>query len=305
MIQIFQSTDNTLNKIDQISPGCWVQVIQPTPEEITFLESQGILHDFIKYALDEEEIVRVETDKQQTLIIMDVPSLPESTDGVIYSTASVAFIFLETFVVTITAHPTGLFNEMEKHPRLNTGFKTRMLLQFFGKTAQKYLTNLKEIEHIKNLIEARAVKSISNKEIMELMKLQKSLVYFTTSLRADESLLDRIRQGKIIPLYEEDNAIMDDVLIEIKQAKETADIHERILGNTMDNYGSIIANNMNDIMKVLTSFTLLLSIPMIIFGFYGMNVQGLWFPETPYVAIGISLVFTILTAVLFIRRRML
>jgi magnesium transporter len=208
-------------------------------------------------------------------------------------------------VITISSKSTPLFDEMIKNPRLNTSFKTRLLLQFLIKTSQKYLTFLKDIEHIKNQIEARALKSISNHEIMELMKLQKSLVYFTTSLRANELMLDRIRQGKVITLYDDDSSLMDDVIIEIKQAREMADIHERILSNTMDNYGSIIANNLNDIMKVLTSVTLLLSIPMIIFGFYGMNVQGLWFPESPYFAIGLSLIFVVLIAVFFIRRRML
>ena len=125
---------------------------------------------------------------------------------------------------------------------------------------------LKEMDRITNAIENRAVKSISNKEIMELMKVQKSLIYLSTSIKANENTLERIRLGKVVPLYEDDAGLMDDVLIEFRQAHEMVDIHERILTNTMDNYGSIIANNLNDIMKILTSLTLLLSIPMIIFG---------------------------------------
>ena len=140
---------------------------------------------------------------------------------------------------------------------------------------------------------------------MELMKVQKSLIYLTTSLKANESTLDRIRQGKVVPLYDEDSGLMDDVLIEFRQAREMADIHERILTNTMDNYGSIIANNMNDIVKVLTVITLIFSIPMITFGLYGMNVQGLWFAESPYFAIGMTLAIMALLTIYFYRKKML
>ena len=118
-------------------------------------------------------------------------------------------------------------------------------------------------------------------------------------------MLERIKLGNVLKIANGDMSFAEDILIEIRQAREMADIHERLLTNTMDNYGSIISNNLNDIMKVLTSITLVFSIPMIIFGLYGMNVDGLWFAGSPYFAIGITVLLMIAMAVWFIRKKML
>lgn len=305
MIKIFTSTDACPKLVDTICDGCYIQVIQPTEDEIKTLENAGVYRDFIRYALDEEEVSRVEIDQGQVLLVIDIPVLPKGNPAQIHSTYPTAFIVLPNLLVSISAHENTLFQDIEKNTHITTAFKTRFILQFLQKTAMKYMAFLKEMDRITSAIETRAVRSISNKEIMELMKVQKSLIYLTTSLKANESTLDRIRQGKVVPLYDEDSGLMDDVLIEFRQAREMADIHERILTNTMDNYGSIIANNMNDIVKVLTVITLIFSIPMITFGLYGMNVQGLWFAESPYFAIGMTLAIMALLTIYFYRKKML
>lgn len=305
MLKIFNSADACLVKIDRVIDGSYIQVINPTDAEIAQLESYGIQRDFIRYALDEEEVSRVEIDHQQVLLVIDIPVSPKGNPAQIHSTAPVAFIVLPTLLISISAHENSLFDDLEKNAHITTAFKTRFILQFLQKTALKFMLFLKEMDRMTSAIESRAIKSISNKEIMELMKVQKSLIYLSTSIKANENTLERIRLGKVVPLYEDDAGLMDDVLIEFRQAHEMVDIHERILTNTMDNYGSIIANNMNDIVKVLTIITLIFSIPMITFGLYGMNVQGLWFANSPYFAIGITIGIMLLLTIYFYRKKML
>lgn len=305
MIKLFTATDEISKPIDTMEDGCYIQVIAPTEEDIRQLESLGVFRDFIKYALDEEELSRIEVDHQQVLLMLDIPISPRSTDNHIHSTIPMAFIVLPNHLISLCTRENSLFTDLEKMPHVTTAYKTRFVLQFLGKTANKYMLFLKEMDRITAAIEERAVKSISNKEVMELMKIQKSLVFLTTSLRANEMTLERIRQGKVLPLYEEDANLMDDVIIEFKQAREMADIHERILSNTMDNYGSIIANNMNDIVKVLTTLTLIMSIPMITFGLYGMNVGGLWFDNSPYFALGVTFLLMAGAWFVFYRKKML
>jgi magnesium transporter len=134
-----------------------------------------------------------------------------------------------------------------------------------------------------NHIEKQLYKSLKNKELIQLLALEKSLVYFTTSLKADDVTLEKVMRGRIIKLYEEDQDLLEDVIIEIKQAIEMTNIYSSILTGTMDAFASVISNNLNIIMKVLTVITILMTIPTITFSYYGMNVDGLpvavwWFP---------------------------
>lgn len=305
MIKVFQSIDSIMQPVEQITDGCYLQVISPTEEEIQQLERLGIFKDFIRYALDEEEVSRVESDQNQTLLMIDIPRMPRGEVDKIHSTIPMGFIVLPNLLISICSKENSLFTDFEKLPHITTGFKTRFVLQFLGKTAGKYMNFLREMARITDEIEKLVVNSISNKEIMKMMKIQKSLVYLDTSLKGNEMTLERIRQGKVMQLFPEDAGLMDDVLIEFRQAREMADIHERILANTMDNYGSIIANNMNDIVKVLTIITIIFSIPMITFGLYGMNVQGLWFDGSPYFAISVTGLIMLVVTLIFYRKKML
>ncbi len=306
MIKIIHAVKGKVEMLTEAAKGCWIQVIQPTPEDIAYLEKLGVGHDYIKYALDEEELARSESENGQTLIIVDLPTAPENARKPTPSTMPVAFILInDDFLISVSVKENDLFDEILKVASLNTANRTKTILQFLGKASIKYMQALKEIDRIVSEIEKRAVKSVGKGEILELMEVQKSLVYITSSLKADEAMLERIKLGNVLKIANGDMSFAEDILIEIRQAREMADIHERLLTNTMDNYGSIISNNLNDIMKVLTSITLVFSIPMIIFGLYGMNVDGLWFAGSPYFAIGITVLLMIAMAVWFIRKKML
>lgn len=305
MIKIWMTNDGKLVPSESLVPGAWVHVNSPTEDDLKWLAAHAISVDDIHDALDEEEISRISITNDHALLLIDIPILPQMNPDALHSTIPMGWFLYPDFIVSVCAKDNTLFHDLEKVPTLNTANKHRTLLQFLEKSALKYLAFIKEIARKIDAIEERAFKSISNQEIKELMKLQKSLVILTTSLKTSETILERIKTNKLLKLTDDDAALMDDVLIEYRQAREMAEIHERILSNTMDNYGSIIANNLNDIMKILTSLTLLLSIPMIIFGLYGMNVGSLWFAQNPYFAIVVSVLLMLLTAVYFIRRRML
>ena len=152
------------------------------------------------------------------------------------------------------------------------------------RVATRYLQFLKQIDKLSSSLEKQLRKSMKNKELIQLLDIQKSLVYFSTSLKADETTLEKLMRGRYIKLYEDDQDLLEDVLIEIKQAIEMSSIYLNILSGTMDAFASVISNNLNIVMKVLASITIVISIPNIIAGFYGMNVAGLplaqfwWFP---------------------------
>ena len=162
--------------------------------------------------------------------------------------------------------------------------KTSFILYLLLQVAKRFLQYLKQIDKIYNYMERQLYKSQRNKELIQLLDLEKSLVYFNTSLKANEVTLEKILRGRIITLYEEDHDLLEDVLIEVRQAIEMANIYSSIISGMMDAFASVISNNLNVIMKVLTSLTILLTLPNIIFGFYGMNVANLpldhfwWFP---------------------------
>ena len=158
---------------------------------------------------------------------------------------------------------------------VNTTMKTRFLLLLLLRISQRFLIYLRQIDRLSSRTEQKLHQSMKNEELIQMLGLEKSLVYFSTSLKTDEIVLNKIMRGKFIKLYEEDQDLLDDVLIEIHQAIEMCNIYSNILSGTMDAFASVISNNLNIVMKVLTVITIVMAIPNIIFSFYGMNVDGL------------------------------
>ena len=177
------------------------------------------------------------------------------------------------------------------------------MLHFVLRVATRYLQYLKQIDKISGHVEKELRKSMKNKELIQLLEISKSLVYFSSSLKADEITMEKMMRGRFIKLYEEDQDLLDDVIIELKQAIEMASIYLNILSGTMDAFASVISNNLNIVMKVLASITLIMSIPTIISGLYGMNVgnipiQNFWFP------VGLSVVMMLIAAFVLYKKKM-
>lgn len=290
-MNFYKSEDGMIKQANILKNGVWINMVNPDKNEQQYImETLDIEQSFIMAALDEEESSHIDIDdeSEQKLIIVDVPIISkEHSDYILYSTIPLAIIITSDNIITISTKENFIINEIieNRFKNINIALKTRFLLQILYRVAQLFLKYLKQIDKISSYVETQLHKSMRNKELLQLMEIEKSLVYFSTSLKANEITLQKIFRGRIVKLYEEDKELLEDVLIEIKQAIEMCNIYRDILSGTMDAFASIISNNLNIVMKVLTSLTILMAIPNIITSFYGMNVDlplvfggSFWFP---------------------------
>mgnify|MGYP004671435285 FL=1 len=298
MIKYYKTVDNKVIEIEKAETGCWIRVISPSEEEVEYLvETYGFDRGFVKSALDEEESSRVEIEEEQTLIIVDyaISQKEETGDAIIYSTMPLSIIVTKNYVVTVSLMDNVILHEMANGTVKNvqTSLKTRFILLILLRIAAKFLLFLKAIDKMSSQSEKKLSKSMKNKELLQLLALEKSLVYFSTSLKSNEVTLEKILRGRVIKLYEDDQDLLEDVLIEIKQAIEMANIYSNVLSGTMDTFASVISNNLNIVMKTLTMITIIMEIPTIIFSYYGMNVTGLPYPVS-WFPVAVSLVAMII-----------
>ena len=277
MLQIFKSTDTGLITLDQVEDGAWINLVNPKEQEILYISNNlNIPVDLIKDALDEEERSRIEVDEGCTVIIIDIPvpntNLPE---GGTYYTVPLGIIINETNIVTVSLKENYVIKSFieRKNKSFYTFKKTRFLLQILYKNSKLYLQYLRNIDRTSDKIECRLHKSLKNKELIQLLELEKSLVYFSTSLKSNEMVLEKIQRSTPVKMYPEDTELLEDVIIENKQAIEMANIYSNILSGTMDAYASVISNNLNIVMKFLTSVTIIMSLPTMVASFFGMNVD--------------------------------
>ena len=283
---LLTGANGIMERVDAPCPGCWINAVAPTPEERAWLEREvGVLPEFVRSSLDDEETSRVDydEDERQIFVIVDYPVVGEDGAGVRpqsplqYDTMPLTMVFLpeKSLFVTISIRENEVVRDLKdgRVRGVDTRYRTRFLLQMLLHISQLYLVYLRRIDRLSSNTEARLHASVRNEELIQMLKLEKSLVYFSTSLKSDEVTLNKIMQGRIIPLYEDDQDLLEDVLVEIHQAIEMANIYAGTLSGTMDAFASIISNNLNIVMKVLSVITIVMAIPNIVFGFYGMNVD--------------------------------
>lgn len=266
-----------MTKLDTVEDGCWINLVYPSEDELkTVSVILGVELPFLKAALDEEETSRIDSEDGQTLIIVDTPAMERDETGVVYSTLPMGIIVTEKHIVTVCLKETSVVRDLQDGlvKDVRTQQRTRFILNILLLVAKRYLQYLKQIDKTYNYMERQLYKSQRNKELIQLLDLEKSLVYFNTSLKANEVTLEKILRGRIVTLYEEDHDLLEDVLIEVRQAIEMAQIYSSIISGMMDAFASVISNNLNVIMKVLTSITILMTVPNIIFGYFGMNITG-------------------------------
>ncbi len=272
MWTVYNSTGENTIRVDFLSKGVWINVIDPSQEELAELTRlTGMQADFLAAALDDEELPRVENEDDETLIIVSVPVVERK--DVLYDTLPLGIILNENYIVTVCLEDVGLENDfvLNKVKSMATYKKTRFIFQILHKKTGLYLKYLREINRRNEEIESALHQSMRNKELINLMNMEKSLVYFTTSLRYNQKVLDKISRGRTIKMYEEDEDLLEDVIIENRQAIEMADVYSNISTSTMNAFASIISNNLNIVMKLLASITIVLSIPTMIASFFGMN----------------------------------
>ena len=269
---------NKLVQTDEYKKGVWINLVSPTEEEIKEVcDNVKVNEEFIRYPLDYEEKARIDQEDDAVLFVIDVPFIEVENENKVYTTMPLGMIVVrDDYFITVSLHPNRVIELFEKGRNVKGLFtykKTRFILQILYYNSSLFLNLLKQINKETEIAESVLKKSMKNKELIKLLSLEKSLVYFTTSLRSNEAVMEKTLRGKIIKLYEEDEDILEDAIVENKQAIEMSKIYSDILNGTLDVYASIISNNLNSVMKYLTSVTIILSLPTMIGSFWGMNVD--------------------------------
>ena len=280
MLKIYNTNIETgnLEEIKQFIKGSWINLVNPSEAEIKKVcENVQMEEEFIRDALDFEEKARIDTEEDDNtiLFVVDVPIIEKNEENEMYTTMPLGMIVVrDDFFITVSLKKHKLIEEFEKRKIKNfqTYKKTRFIFQILYLNSAYYLNYLKRINKETEIAEYILKNSMKNKELLKLLSIEKGLVYFTTSLKSNELVMEKTLRGKIVKLYDEDEEILEDAITENRQAIEMAQIYRDILNGTMDAYASIISNNLNGVMKFLTSITIILAVPTMISSFWGMNV---------------------------------
>lgn len=312
MIRYFRTIDGSIHQIEEAQEGCWVAMTNPSASEVFAIANKyGIEVDHLRAPLDEEERSRIEVEDNYTLILVDIPVIEERNDKEWYGTIPLAIIVTKERIFTVCLEDTPVLTAfMDGRVRnFYTYMKTRFILQILYKNATMFLHYLRIIDKKSEFVEKKLHAATRNQELLELLELEKSLVYFTTSLRSNEVVLEKMMKVESIKKYPEDEELLEDVIIENKQAIEMANIYSGILSSMMGTFASVISNNLNIVMKFLATVTIVMSIPTIIYSAYGMNVNlnGMPFANSIYgfwIVIGLSLLISIIVAIFFSKKNL-
>ena len=307
MLEIFKTIEDKLQEDDTVSEGCWVALTKPTNEELqTVSRETGIDIDDLRAPLDDEERSRIEQEGDCVIVLVDIPSLDEKDR---YVTIPLGIYMTKQAIVTVCLEETPVLRAfMNNRVReFYTYKKTRFVFQILYRNATSYLRYLRIIDGKSEQIEEKLHISQKNKELIELLELEKSLVYFTTSLRSNETVLEKLLRTDKVKKYPEDEELLEDVIIENKQAIEMANIYSGILSGTMDAFASVISNNLNVVMKFLSTVTIVLSIPTLIASLFGMNFVNIPLGDNPHgflIVTVCTLVLTALVTIFFQRKNL-
>lgn len=307
MITYYKNTDCGLVSLAEPVTGCWIRVQDPTPKEILDLVELGVPQDFITPALDIDERPRTEReDNGFILILLRLPCFYGPEVDIPYNTIPLGIVLTDKYIVTISKQRSEILDEFAsgRVKGLSTGKRNRFVLRILLSTAYKFLFYLREINKTVENLEDQLQLSMRNKEVKDLLKYQKSLVYFTTALKTNQLVLERLQRTQLFKMYPDDEDLLEDVITENQQAMEMVNISTSILSSMMDAFASIISNNLNVVMKFLTSVTIVMSIPTIVTSFFGMNVE-LPFQSHPLAYTFVILIFVTISALviwIFMRR---
>ncbi|MCL6587964.1 MAG: magnesium transporter CorA family protein [Anoxybacillus sp.] len=310
MMKMYLSNANgKIEEIHELKNGCWINLIAPTEEEIRYIANHlDIPIDSIKDALDDEERSRIEKEDNHVLIIVDIPIITQDeVDGPIYETIPIGMIITNTCFITVCLQENPIFQEFANNKIKNfyTFMKTRFALQMLYMISTYYLRYLKQINRRTSEIEKELHQSMKNQELFSLLSMEKSLVYFMTSLKANNIVMERLMRLNYLRMYDDDQELLEDVIIENKQAIEMAEVYSSILSGMMDAFASVISNNLNIVMKFLTAITIVISLPTMVASFYGMNVP-IPYQNSPHAFLTAMLISALLssaTAFLFWKKR--
>ena len=315
MIKILKNTeqDKKLKELEQIEKGCWIDLVKPTEKEMDYvIKETGVDETLLKYALDEEETSHIDTEEDQVLVSINMPITEKNKRGKMYTTMPLGILVVrDDYVITISSEKFSLMDMLSRKKtivgEIATYKKSRLAFQLIYITSVEFLRYLTYISRDMEAFEDNLTKTMSNKELLKLINYQKSMIFFNTALKTNQAVMERLRRGKFIKLYEEDEDILEDAVIENRQAMEMAATYSEILNGMTDIFGTVVSNNLNNVMKLLTSITLIISIPTLIASIMGMNVD---FPFSTgvygfYGVLGITAVITVIVAIWLNKKDML
>lgn len=292
----------TLNELKEMEEDCWIHLVHPTLDEVKQVCAKtGADERLISKVLDEEELSRIEVEGESTLIVLNIPYLVDHAHKNKYRTLPLGIIHTNRYIITIILKENKLFEDFENGNirDFHTEKKTRFTIQLLLRISQGYLFGLDEMNKDIERQEHQLAKATKNQELIEMLNIEKSLVYFMGSLKYNQATLERLSKGNVIPFYEEDKDLLEDAMIESNQAIEMATIYKEIMASTTETYASIISNNLNVIMKFLAGITIVFSVPTMVASFMGMNVPLGDFATNPasfFILILISLGVALLIA---------
>ncbi len=304
MIQYFKNINGHTLEIDKPDMGVWVNLVPPFKEEefIELSEDLEIPIEFLRDSLDIDERPRYEMEDNVKFVVIKTPTENNSFNDsdAFYITIPICIILTHTQIVTVNSFDNGAIKKfLNSFQKRHPDKKNMMILKVFEKVVQNYMEFLKEINHRRNQYETSLYSSNSNEDLLNLMRIQKSLVYFVTALRSNEMLMMKLERTNFLGLNEEEREFLQDLIVDTSQALEMANIYTNILSSTMDAFASIISNNLNSVMKRLTSITIILSLPILVTSIYGMNVQHIPYVNSPYsfyipiaLSVGLSLIIS-------------
>ena len=281
MLTIYKSSYRCLKALplESIERGVWISLVNPNSEELENVSKMtDVSKDFLSAALDEEERSRIEIEKNHILILINIPYIEGENS---FTTLPLGIIITTKHLITVCLKNNEILEKFNtgNYQTFSTNKRTRFLLQILYKVAELYLKYLRYIYQHTSDIEEGLRKTMKNKALFQLLEFQKSLVYFTTALKDNGIVMEkllRLRNSQnfrhLLRIYEEDEDLLEDVIIENRQATEMVEMHSNILNSMMGAFSSIISNNLNIVMKFLTTMTILLAIPTMMSGFWGMNV---------------------------------
>lgn len=311
MITIYNSVSKELVKnnddisIENIKKAHWIDLLAPTKEEISLVyEATGLKQPFLYSAIDEEESAHVDVDEDETYIVLDQPVIEVEDNSKIYTTMPFSMIYNEKYFITVRMKDNSLIPSLllkNKNPEIKKHVRFSLLIMY--KLASLFITSLKVIDNQTKDVERELHNSMKNKELFELMDLNKTLVYFSTALNANKAVIARLIRMNEYKKYEDDYDLIEDTQIELNQASEMCSIYRDILSGTMDAFASIISNNLNIVMKVLAVVTIVLSVPTVIASFFGMNVANMPLGDSKWgfwIIAAVSLVCSIISAIVLI-----
>ncbi len=313
MVKYFKTEKQRIYEQEKIGDGVWIQMIQPTLEECRKISNTlNIDIDDIRAALDEEESSRIEMEDGYTLILVDIPTVEIRHEMQRYTTIPLGIILTEDVLVTVCTEETPILQLFVQNRvrEFSTKKKLRFVYQILFKTATNYQAYLRSIDKKRTEIEERIGNDMVDTDLIDLHELESTLVYFATSLRANAVVLDRLTRYKRLEQYPEDKELLEDVIVENRQAIEMTSIYRDIIDGTRELMSSVIDNRLNNVMKYLTSITIVMAIPTVISGIYGMNVNEKWMPfaNTPHgflIICVLTLLICMITMLVLRKKKML